>query len=376
MTKTYNLTNIRALLTQGFGPEDLRRLIYDTPDFRPVYNELAQNTGKAEIISKLMEYAEQNLKMDQLLALLQAHNPVRYEHHQPYSSEDSPASTPPDTSSTSSPPASSVPQPAQVRGKQVWFDQSHQQEKWDWGPIPTIEEFGYRAAKKYAEQAGYVVKALDRPVTSQDTLADCDLLIVVAPFHLHLQPAEIKVITRFVQNGKSLLLLSYYTGDSHHQNNLSQLGKEFGGKFKSDRVADALHHRHHKYEIIAEGGPQEEELLQGVGRLCFKQTCSLQVSEPARVVLRSSPDSFTEEAEVTDTGQILSWTATTNSQTPLVAVTPYGAGRFAAVGTWTVFLSEYLESVELDNRQFYLNLLHWLTASTPPPSVPTTTVQL
>lgn len=259
----------------------------------------------------------------------------------------------------------------QIPGKRVWFDQGHQQEKWDWGPIPTIEEFGYRAAKKYAEQAGYVVKAPDRPVTSPDVLVDCDLLIIVAPFHLHLQPAEIKAITRAVQNGKSLLLLSYYTGDSHHQNNLSQLGKEFGVEFKSDRVGDALHHRQHKYEILVEGSSSDEDLLQGVDLLCFKQTCSLQVSGLARVVLRSSPDSFTEEAEVTDTGQILSWTATTNSQSPLVAVAAYGAGRFAAVGTWTVFLSEYLESAELGNRQFYLNLLHWLTASTPPPTVPT-----
>lgn len=113
MAKTYNLDNIRTLLTHGFGPDDLRRLIYDTPDFRPVYEELASNTGKAEIVSKLMEYAEKNLKMERLLALLQARNPTRYEHHQPYYSESSPASAPPDSSSTILSPESNVRQPVQ-----------------------------------------------------------------------------------------------------------------------------------------------------------------------------------------------------------------------------------------------------------------------
>jgi hypothetical protein len=36
MTAPYNLTNIRALLTEGFTTADLRAFCYDHPAFRPV----------------------------------------------------------------------------------------------------------------------------------------------------------------------------------------------------------------------------------------------------------------------------------------------------------------------------------------------------
>lgn len=52
----YNLTNIRTLLTKGFTDEELRRICFDVPDFRAVYDSLGRNTGKAEIIDRLLEY--------------------------------------------------------------------------------------------------------------------------------------------------------------------------------------------------------------------------------------------------------------------------------------------------------------------------------
>jgi hypothetical protein len=58
MSESYNLKNIRALLTKGFTVEELRRLCYDNQEFRPVYDQLAQNTGKAELIDKLIEYTD------------------------------------------------------------------------------------------------------------------------------------------------------------------------------------------------------------------------------------------------------------------------------------------------------------------------------
>ncbi|MBE7551851.1 MAG: response regulator [Anaerolineales bacterium] len=84
MTKRYNLRNIRTLLTEGFTDEELRRLCYDVPDFRQVYDSLAQDMGKGKIIDRLLEHAERKLKLDILLALAKDYNPARYEEHQPY----------------------------------------------------------------------------------------------------------------------------------------------------------------------------------------------------------------------------------------------------------------------------------------------------
>lgn len=82
MSKQYELKEIRILLTEGFTAEELRRLCYDIPDFRCVYDQLAQNTGKAEIIVRLLEFANQKLKIDQILNWAKEHNPSKYEEYQ------------------------------------------------------------------------------------------------------------------------------------------------------------------------------------------------------------------------------------------------------------------------------------------------------
>jgi nucleoside phosphorylase len=84
MSRHYFLRNIRALLTEGFTDEELRRLCYDVPDFRPVYDQLARDTGKAGIIDRLLEHAEQKVLLETLLHLAQTLSPARYEQHQPY----------------------------------------------------------------------------------------------------------------------------------------------------------------------------------------------------------------------------------------------------------------------------------------------------
>ncbi len=85
MTDTlYNLANIRDLLLNGFDDRELRQMCFDVPDFRPVYNELARNTGKGDIVDELLAYAERQLLMDTLLALAKEQNPGRYGQHGPY----------------------------------------------------------------------------------------------------------------------------------------------------------------------------------------------------------------------------------------------------------------------------------------------------
>lgn len=96
MSKHYNLKNIRTLLTEGFTDEELRRLCYDLPDFRPVYDQIAQNTGKAGIIDRLIEYADRKLLIETLLTLTKEYSPARYEKHQPYYDWD-PAISPEDS---------------------------------------------------------------------------------------------------------------------------------------------------------------------------------------------------------------------------------------------------------------------------------------
>lgn len=84
MPQVYQLKNIRRLLTEGFSPDDLRYFAHDTPHFKAVYNELAQTTGKAEIAHRLLEYANYQGLLDELLAWAKEENPLGFEKYQPY----------------------------------------------------------------------------------------------------------------------------------------------------------------------------------------------------------------------------------------------------------------------------------------------------
>lgn len=82
--RSFNLKNIRTLLTDGFTDEELRRLCFDELYFRPVYEQLAQGIGKDSLIDKLIEYAERKELIGTLLAVAKERNPSKYKRHQPY----------------------------------------------------------------------------------------------------------------------------------------------------------------------------------------------------------------------------------------------------------------------------------------------------
>jgi len=84
MSQPYHLPQIRALLTEGFEIDDLRRLCFEQAEFRAVHHQLSPEMGKIQVIDRLIAYAEQGLKLDLLLAWAKEHNPTRYEAHQPY----------------------------------------------------------------------------------------------------------------------------------------------------------------------------------------------------------------------------------------------------------------------------------------------------
>lgn len=89
----YNIRNVRSFLTHGFTSEELRRLCYDIDDLRPVYDELAVNTGKGQIIDLVIEYAESRSILDRLLALTRDQSPLAYDKHQPYFASERPTET-------------------------------------------------------------------------------------------------------------------------------------------------------------------------------------------------------------------------------------------------------------------------------------------
>ncbi|MCK6626349.1 MAG: hypothetical protein L6R45_14380 [Anaerolineae bacterium] len=92
MTPSYDFGKIRTLLTEGFSAEELRALVFDAPSFKPVYHLLADNTGKVEIVSRLLEHAERTRQLNRLLELAKEANPVQYARYEPYGYDHAAAS--------------------------------------------------------------------------------------------------------------------------------------------------------------------------------------------------------------------------------------------------------------------------------------------
>jgi hypothetical protein len=87
MMSFYDLRKIRKLLMEGFTAEELEHFCRDTPDFKPVYYQLPQRASSAEIIVRLIEYAERSALLEELLDWAKVHNPAEYDKHQPYYEE-------------------------------------------------------------------------------------------------------------------------------------------------------------------------------------------------------------------------------------------------------------------------------------------------
>jgi hypothetical protein len=70
---------VRELLNAAFNDSDITTLCFDY--FRSVYDDFGSGMGKGEKIQRLVEYCEQNLQMETLLAKIQKRNPYQYQRY-------------------------------------------------------------------------------------------------------------------------------------------------------------------------------------------------------------------------------------------------------------------------------------------------------
>jgi hypothetical protein len=84
MAQQYSLGKIRQLLIEGFSDQELRDLVFDMREFKPIYNNLAENTSKTQIARQLADYADRHELIDILLDQAKTRNPAKYEEFQPY----------------------------------------------------------------------------------------------------------------------------------------------------------------------------------------------------------------------------------------------------------------------------------------------------
>jgi hypothetical protein len=70
VTQPYNLRNIRRLLIEAFNLEELRRLCFEVPEFRPVYDNYSEGR-KDELVRHLIEHCDRKSYFALLLSIIE-----------------------------------------------------------------------------------------------------------------------------------------------------------------------------------------------------------------------------------------------------------------------------------------------------------------
>jgi len=243
----------------------------------------------------------------------------------------------------------------------IIFDGSHKQEQWCCGGAPPIVgEYAYRSVTDHLRDS-YKVESIERQPWTRHVIENCRLLILVQPHHSFLQPEEISIVHRLVENGGSLMVLGYEFGDQHHESNLESLTKLFGIGFNYDRVVSTHEDLDNPFHPVIDISARDDELLLcGVRRLCFPLSCSLHVRERAQIVFSSGSETYTETPSIVSNGIVKRTKRTQNLDVPLIAKGFYGAGKFLVFGTWEFLHTKLLVRHDIDNDSFFENAIQWL----------------
>ncbi len=249
----------------------------------------------------------------------------------------------------------------------VLFDEAHS-EAWTVRPELAASmqpahpgDSSYALAAAALGERGFSVRPnMDAPL-SADTLADCDLLVIAHPSDSRwerttglgsprLEPEEIDAIDDFVRAGGGLIVLGE-TEQDKYGNNLNELLARFGLRLESETVQDYEHCLSAPSWILAElqdgGRGSEGDLLAGVGAACLYRATTLSTTNGARVLARSHASASAPGAA-------------------LIVSTSHGEGHVAALGDSDLFGDDCLD--QLDHRQLWLNLAHWVSRRPRPES--------
>ena len=201
-------------------------------------------------------------------------------------------------------------------------------------------------------------------------LTDFDIIVIGHPK----KPFSIDQILEFinyVEEGGCLWIISGNGGDLNWNNNLSELGKQFGIIFESDRVIDT-HNNIGKPSWPYITDIIEDQVTLGVKRLIYPIGCSLLTRTRKMKVIAYSDDknasveTISHEAdkkEFSDKSGFFSkddWIDIGIPHAPIIATTTVKKGKIVAIGTPNFFHDQVIRAE--DNHTLILNLFVWMIA--------------
>jgi TIR domain len=261
----------------------------------------------------------------------------------------------------------------------VYLDCSYNQEQWY--AEPTLE-VGYSSISKIIAEpccvhgGGY---------DADGSLRDMRVLILPTPFRSEMTESECTRIFRWVQAGGGLLLTGIYLMEAHHRNNLNRLARRFGIEFRHDLAmpvgrdgfrecmaqAFAFQDRALWIESEIAGTPPDHPILQDVGRIGITSSCTLEAAERPDLAVHTRDEVSILHAKGykdPSSGRLVRLTDYVpdhRAPAAILMALQAGRGRVVAVGSWKVFLNEFVNDKTFGNATLLYNTLSWLAAAAP-----------
>ena len=259
----------------------------------------------------------------------------------------------------------------------IQIDQSYQQDQW-YGE-PTLHA-GYSSAQSLflgphewsVHSDGY---------KSGDSLARANVLILPTPFRSYVDDSEYREIVRWVQHGGGVLLLGFYLMEAHHQNNMNQLLRRFGVEFRHDLLmpegresfqecmAQSFAYQDAALWIASElvGVPVAHPILEGVGKIALTSSCTVECAETPELLVHTREDVaalHVKGYKDPETGRIVrptDYVLDRRGPGTFLSALQFGKGRVIAIGSWKMFLNEFMDHNEFDNAKLMANCINWLS---------------
>lgn len=247
-----------------------------------------------------------------------------------------------------------------ITQKKFGFDGSHENRL-------KIEDTAFSDFINYLFNSDFKIGKIEAGLT-YEKLSNYDIFLIGVP-RKPITPEEIEDLIKYVKDGGSLLLINDQGGDKENNNNLSELSKNFGISFNSDRLFDSEKYSKEKSRPLISNF-KNHFITQEITEIIHSNGCTLKVDEafePENEDIKISVNCIAFSSEKTASHvyfneQENDWIVEPIQKIPIMAAVHYGLGKVVAIGNLSLFSSmNYSYGIKaVDNFKLISNTISWL----------------
>ena len=238
----------------------------------------------------------------------------------------------------------------------IGFDYSHQNKL-------TIEDPGFNEFIEYLFNSDLKLGKIEAGIT-YEKLSDYNVFIIGVPYAgSNISIEEIEELTRYVNDGGSLLIINDKGGDFENKNNLNDLTSVFGVRFKSDQLFDnESYSKDISRPIIKDF--KKHFITRDITQIIHSNGCTLEIDKSVEAE-NIDVNAIAFSSEESSWHKIFDgeeWVEEPVEKAPIIAISHYGMGKVVAIGNLSLFSGFHaLYGIHAaDNFKLISSIITWL----------------